>query len=93
MGHIHNRAAEYGSMILETAASAVTFTEGEAIAIRVLETAEITTLTFWDVTDKDGNDTSYYDGKTLTTSDPTILGTIKSLTIASGAVQIIYGEG
>lgn len=81
---VANRAAEHGSKIITSGTHE--FTDGKLpIAARALVDTSITTI----VSDN-CEGIEFYNGTTLSPSDPIILANINSITIASGGLQLIY---
>jgi hypothetical protein len=86
MSNIENRAAEHGSEIINDTDPHYFSVTNPPIVLRVLESTVIGTLT-------SGNtkNIAYYDGVALEPTDPDVLANLTSVTLTSGAVQVIYG--
>jgi hypothetical protein len=92
MAHVSNRAAEYGSEIVDDALVHTFNRSRPAIAVRILEPTVINHL----ISNERGQETiniAYYDGASVDIDTPVILANITELQIDSGAVQVIFGEG
>jgi hypothetical protein len=86
MANVENRAAEHGGEIITDAVSHTWITGRQPCCIRILEDTIISSI---------ASDTMvgigyYTTAGTLTVDTPTILANIQELTLASGAVQVIF---
>jgi hypothetical protein len=83
--HVANRAAENGSEIINDAVNHVFPASNPIIAIRVLEDTTITLLVAANVVN-----VAYYTDKSVTATDPIILGNFTEIHLTSGAVQALH---